>query len=182
MQAHKELGEVLFTLRQVLGHYPALHTTDVLPAAAVLITKVKRRSTFSAKHSMNKIPIFKDSSRLWGSVDLPYVYCWSVLEFRHVRIVSITIFVLWRCKLWRCRQWAEGGDIQYRPASHCFWNQVSLEAILILTFLFLGNVYFLISTISRSPEIEILKYMKCTCFYKFILILFLVFLNISWEM
>ena len=45
VQAHKELGDVLYSLRTVLNKYPALHTTDVLTAAAVLITKVKSKLT-----------------------------------------------------------------------------------------------------------------------------------------
>ena len=41
ISAHEKLGEVLRILKAVLQKYPALHTTDVLTAAAVLITRIK---------------------------------------------------------------------------------------------------------------------------------------------
>lgn len=39
--AHEKLGEVLCIIKMVLQKYPALHTTDVLTTAAILITKIK---------------------------------------------------------------------------------------------------------------------------------------------
>ncbi|ELU00074.1 hypothetical protein CAPTEDRAFT_206255 [Capitella teleta] len=41
VSAHEQLGEVLYILKAVLQKYPALHNTDVLTSAAVLITKIK---------------------------------------------------------------------------------------------------------------------------------------------
>ena len=41
--AHDKLGDVLSILKDILQKYPALHTTDVLTTAAMLITKIKSK-------------------------------------------------------------------------------------------------------------------------------------------